>query len=61
MSAYLRMERIDPTEDVGFYIPGAHELDEPHKIEAIRARERRQRLYVVPPPYPAESDEIDGN
>ena len=61
LSIYLRMERIDPSEDVSFYIPGAGTWDEYHKAKALRARERRQRLDILRPLYPVESDEIDGN
>ena len=61
LTSYMRMEHIDPVEDLSFYLPGAGTWDEYHKAKALRARERRQRLDILWPFYPVESDEIDGN
>ena len=43
LSQYLRMEEIDDTEDIGFYVPGAGELDDSQRKRAITLRAQQFR------------------
>ena len=46
ISHYLRMEEIDDTEDIGFYVPGAGEFDaaQRKRIATLHTRTLRAEL-----------------
>lgn len=57
LSAYLRMERIDVSESVEFYVPGATSWHDPH----LRLLHSRRTSVQIDPlfPAPSEPDELE--